>query len=65
MLYGWDAAEWLERLTANAEVATVPGSIPASSDTAESEGRQMKHCWIKYVHVLKKTSEKSPCYLVL
>ncbi len=29
-------AEWLERLTANAEVATVQGSIPASSDTVES-----------------------------
>jgi hypothetical protein len=35
-------AEWLERLTANAEVATVRGSIPAISDTVESEGRQMK-----------------------
>jgi hypothetical protein len=33
---------WLERLTAHAEVATVLGSIPASSDTVESEGRQMK-----------------------
>jgi hypothetical protein len=31
-----------ERLTANAKVATVLGSIPASSDTVESEGRQMK-----------------------
>jgi hypothetical protein len=28
-----DLALWLERLTANAEVATVLGSIPASSDT--------------------------------
>jgi hypothetical protein len=37
-------AEWLERLTANSEVATVLGSIPASSDTVESEGRQMKQC---------------------
>jgi hypothetical protein len=35
---------WLERLTANAKVATVLGSIPASSDTVESEGRQMKQC---------------------
>ncbi len=25
-------------------VATVQGSIPASSDTVESEGRQMKQC---------------------
>ncbi len=34
----WNVAEWLERLTANAEVATVLCSIPASSDTAESNG---------------------------
>jgi hypothetical protein len=32
------------RLTANAVIATVLGSIPASSDTVESEGRQMKQC---------------------
>ncbi len=31
-------------LTANAEVATVLGSIPASSDIVESEARQMKQC---------------------
>ncbi len=30
---GLDLAEWLESMTANAEVATVLGSIPASSDT--------------------------------
>ncbi len=41
---GWDLAEWLERLTANAEVATVPGSVPASFDTVESEGRQLQQC---------------------
>ncbi len=28
--------------------ATVLGSIPASSDTVESEGRQMKQSWIQY-----------------
>jgi hypothetical protein len=28
----------------NSEIATVLGSIPASSDTVESEGRQMKQC---------------------
>jgi hypothetical protein len=33
---------WLERLTASGIVATVLGSIPASSDTVESEGRQIK-----------------------
>ncbi len=37
-------AEWLERLTANAEIAIVMGFIPAFSDTEESEGRQMKQC---------------------
>jgi hypothetical protein len=42
-------AWWLERVTANAEVATVLGSIPTSSDTVESEGRQMKQCWIQYM----------------
>jgi hypothetical protein len=31
----------IERLTANAEVTTVVGPIPASSDTVESEGRHM------------------------
>ncbi len=48
--YGWDLAEWLERLTANAVhiVATVLGSIPTSSDTVESGGRRMKQCWIPY-----------------
>jgi hypothetical protein len=35
---------WLDRLTANAPVATVLGSIPASVGTVESEGRQMKQC---------------------
>ncbi len=39
----------LEHLTANAKVAFVlHGSIPASFDTVESEGRQMGQCWIKY-----------------
>jgi hypothetical protein len=32
----------------NSRVATVLGLIPASSDKVESEGRQMKQCWIKY-----------------
>ncbi len=40
---------WLERLTANAEVAKVLRSISASSDTVISEGRQMKKCWIQYI----------------
>jgi hypothetical protein len=33
-----DLAEWLDRLTASAEVATILGPIPASSETVESEG---------------------------
>ncbi len=37
-------AECLVLLTANAEVAAVLGSIPASSDTVESEGRWVKQC---------------------
>ncbi len=33
---GWDLAYWLQRLTANAPVATVLGSILASVGTVES-----------------------------
>ncbi len=54
---GLDLADWLERLTANAAVATVMGSISASSDTVESEGRQMKQCWISYI---KRKIQKNP-----
>ncbi len=31
-----------------ANIATVLSSIPASPDTVESKGRQMKQCIIKY-----------------
>ncbi len=31
----------------------VPGSIPASSDTVESEGWQMKQCWTEYKKIQK------------
>ncbi len=48
---------WLERLTVNGVVATVMGSIPASSDTVESEGRQIKQCWISYI---KENPKNSP-----
>jgi hypothetical protein len=44
---------WLERLTANAIVATVLGSLPAFTGTVESEGRQMKQCCIKYLKIQK------------
>ncbi len=37
-------AKWLERLAVNAKISTVLGSIPASSDTVEPDGRQMKQC---------------------
>ncbi len=46
----------LERLTANDEVSTVQGTIPPSSDTVESKGRQMKLRWIKYLKSRQKTS---------
>ncbi len=35
-------------------VTTVLGSITASSDTVESEGRQTKQCWISYTLIKKK-----------
>jgi len=41
---GRDLDKWLELLAVNANVATVLGSIPVSSDKVESEGRQMKQC---------------------
>jgi hypothetical protein len=33
---------------ANAKDATVLGSIPASFDTVESEGQQIKQCWMNF-----------------
>ncbi len=45
----------------NAKVATVLGSIPASSDTVESEGRQLKQRWITYIEKKsKKTLQSRP-----
>ncbi len=43
-LSGGDIAERLELLAVIAKAATVLGSIPASSNIMESEGRQMKQC---------------------
>jgi hypothetical protein len=43
-------------MIANAEVAAVLGSIPASLDTEESEGRQMKQCRMKFIKNPKKSS---------
>ncbi len=36
---GWNLAVWLERLTVDAGVTTVLGSILASSDTGNRSGR--------------------------
>ncbi len=45
-------------------VSTVLDSIsPASSDTVESEGRQMKQCWISYMK--KKKSKKSLFWFII
>jgi hypothetical protein len=43
-----DLVEGLEHRTVNAEVPTVLGLIPASSDTMESARRQMKQCRLMY-----------------
>ncbi len=51
-------AEWLECLAVNAKVATFLGSIPASSDTVESEGRKMEQCWKKIKKSKKSLLEK-------
>ncbi len=65
---GWGQAERLEHLAVNAKVATVLGSFPVSSDAVESEGRQMKQCWITYMKKWK-TPNKSPflkfCWFLL
>ncbi len=53
----------LERLTANAVVATVLSSTPASSDTVVSEGRQMKQCWVSYIK--KEKNPKKPPFRFL
>jgi hypothetical protein len=45
------------------EVATVLCSIPASSEIGESEGRQMKQCWIKYIKNLHKIPASFKKYL--
>ncbi len=55
---GWDLAMWLERLIVTAEIVTVLGSIPVSSDTVESEQQQMNQCWLNKVQ--KKKIQKYP-----
>ncbi len=58
---GWDLSERLDRLAVHADVATFLGSISASTDTVESEGQQMKQCWITYIK--KKKSYKIPHWI--
>ena len=44
IMYRRDLSERLERLAVNCQSRNSQGSISASSDTVESEGRQMKQC---------------------
>ncbi len=59
---GWDLAEWLERLKANAVIATVMGSIPPSSDTVESPGRHMKQKIQKIPLLIINIKTPTPLY---
>ncbi len=43
------------------EEITVLGSIKASSDTVESEGRQMKPCWMLYIE--EEKIKKIPLFI--
>ena len=56
---------WLERLIANAPVATVLGSIPASVGTAQSEGaadeavlKIARKCFLLHAHRLHENLSK-------
>ncbi len=51
--WGWDLA-YIVVTASDCQcqgLATVLGSIPASSDTVKSEGRQMKQCWKQYIEI--------------
>ncbi len=48
-IFRWMRSRWVIRASdCQCRSRNSLGSITASSDTAESEGRQMKQCWIKY-----------------
>ncbi len=47
--------KWSERLAADANNPAFLGSIPASSETVENEGRQMKYYWKKYIKIYRRT----------
>ncbi len=49
----------VERLAVDANVATVLGSITASSDTVEAEGRQMKQCLNRVLKVPYSNEENN------
>ncbi len=49
-------AEWIERIKANADVVTVLRSIPASSDTVDSEGSAN----LAVLNNVLKTRQKPP-----
>ncbi len=40
------------------------GSIPASSDTVKSEGRQIKQCWIQEIEIHKNPPVYTICGLI-
>ncbi len=46
---GWSSRVQVRASDCQCQIATVLGSIPASSDTVKSEGRQIKQCWIQYM----------------
>jgi hypothetical protein len=52
-------------MTANANVATILGSILKSSDTAESEEHQMKQCRMKYFSLKIQENQIIPFYTYL
>jgi hypothetical protein len=57
---GRDLAEWLERLTVDENFATFLGSIPASSDTVESERAAYQALLNKAIKNPLKKKKKSP-----
>ncbi len=61
-------AKWLESLIANVKVALVLGSTPTSSNTVESERRQMKQCWIQksqksYIILIKESHNNTEQFI--
>ncbi len=58
--------KWLERPTANAKVATILSSIPASSGTVEFEVRQRTQCWKSNLKIPQKSprKEEKKIYLI-